>query len=86
MLEIYDCTLREGEQAGGVSFGVKDRVEIAKMLYDFGVHFIELGWPVNKEAMDAFLELQNIFKNCCFWLYIYFGKCQRRRQSIVHSQ
>jgi 2-isopropylmalate synthase len=58
MLEIYDCTLREGEQAGGVSFEVRDRIEIAKVLHDFGMDFIELGWPVQKEAMDAFLELQ----------------------------
>jgi len=63
MLEIYDCTLREGEQAGGVSFSVNDRIRIAKALYELKVDFIELGWPIHKEAMEAFnaLEKEKLF-------------------------
>ncbi len=57
-LEIYDCTLREGEQAGGVSFSVDDRIEIAKALDEFGVDFIELGWPIDSEVLEAFLRVE----------------------------
>ncbi len=54
-LEIYDCTLREGEQAEGASFSFKDRVELALKLDEFGLNYIELGWPiVSSEIFDSF--------------------------------
>jgi len=54
-LEIYDCTLREGEQAEGASFNFDDRIELVKRLDDFGVDYIELGWPVvSKDIFDSF--------------------------------
>lgn len=59
-LEIYDCTLREGEQTAGVSFSVADRLKIAKMLDVVGVDYIELGWPVLKEAMKAFHAIKKL--------------------------
>ena len=58
MLEIYDCTLREGEQAGGVSFSVKDRVDIVKALDEFGIEFVEVGWPIQEEVLEAFEALE----------------------------
>ena len=39
-IEILDSTLREGEQTPGVSFTIKQKVTIAKLLDDFGVDFI----------------------------------------------
>ncbi len=36
-LEIYDCTLREGEQAEGASFNLDDRIKLCEELDDFGV-------------------------------------------------
>ncbi len=57
-IEIYDCTLREGEQAGGVSFAIEKRIEIAKMLDKFGIEFIELGWPIHQEVLEAFLKIK----------------------------
>lgn len=54
-LEIYDCILREGEQAEGASFGFKDRVELCLKLDEFGIDFIELGWPiVSEDIFDSF--------------------------------
>ncbi|MBT4165553.1 hypothetical protein HOE04_00765 [archaeon] len=54
-LEIYDCTLREGEQAKGASFTLKNRLELCQLLDDFKVDYIELGWPiVSQEIRDAF--------------------------------
>ena len=54
-LEIYDCILREGEQAEGASFSFKDRIELALKLDEFGVDYIELGWPiVSSEIFDSF--------------------------------
>lgn len=59
-LEIYDCTLREGEQAAGVRFSVHERLEIAKALSDIGVDYIELGWPVHPEVLEAFHEVKKL--------------------------
>lgn len=57
-LEIYDCTLREGEQAEGASFSFKDRIELCEKLDKFGVDYIELGWPiVSEDIFDSFSQL-----------------------------
>ncbi len=55
MIEIYDCTLREGEQAEGASFSFQDRIELCKKLDEFGVDYIELGWPLaSSDIADSF--------------------------------
>lgn len=46
MVEILDSTLREGEQTPGVSFSLSQKLEIAKLLDEFGVNVIEAGHPV----------------------------------------
>lgn len=59
--EIYDCTLREGEQMAGASFSLNDRLKIVKALDEFGVDYIELGWPVSSpETMKAFHEAEKL--------------------------
>jgi isopropylmalate/homocitrate/citramalate synthase len=44
-IKIYDTTLRDGSQGEGISFSVTDKIKIAKKLDEFGVHYIEGGWP-----------------------------------------
>jgi 2-isopropylmalate synthase len=46
MVEILDSTLREGEQTPGVSFSLSQKLEIARLLDEFGVDMIEAGHPV----------------------------------------
>jgi len=46
-ITIFDTTLRDGSQSRNISFSVRDKIEIAKALDDFGVDYIELGWPLN---------------------------------------
>jgi 2-isopropylmalate synthase len=43
--KIIDATLREGQQAPGVHFDVRQSVEIAKMLEQLGVDIVECGHP-----------------------------------------
>lgn len=45
----HDSTLRDGEQAPGVSFNVEQKVQIAKMLDEIGVQYIEAGFPAVSE-------------------------------------
>lgn len=42
---IHDSTLRDGEQAPGVSFSKEQKIEVAKKLDEIGVQYIEAGFP-----------------------------------------
>ncbi len=54
-VEIYDTTLRDGSQGLGVSFSVVDKLRIAERLDQFGVDYIEGGWPgSNPKDMEFF--------------------------------
>jgi len=60
-IKVVDTTLRDGEQTAGVVFANKEKVRIAKMLDDIGVHQIEAGIPVmggdEKEALKDICKL-----------------------------
>lgn len=47
-VEIFDTTLRDGEQAPGNTMKCRQRLEIALALQDLGVDIIEAGFPINK--------------------------------------
>jgi 2-isopropylmalate synthase len=42
---LYDTTLRDGTQREDISLSVDDKLTIAKRLAEFGIHYIEGGWP-----------------------------------------
>ena len=42
---IYDTTLRDGCQGTGISLSFHDKLSIARKLDEFGVDYIEGGWP-----------------------------------------
>ncbi len=43
---IFDTSLRDGEQAPGISFTIQEKIKIATQLNDIGVDIIEAGMPV----------------------------------------
>lgn len=54
-IQLFDTTLRDGTQAEGVSFSADDKLRIAARLDDFGVDYIEGGWPgSNPKDMEFF--------------------------------
>jgi 2-isopropylmalate synthase len=53
---IYDTTLRDGSQAEGVSFTVASKLRVAQKLDQFGVDYIEGGWPGSNPRDMAFFE------------------------------
>lgn len=60
-LIIVDTTLRDGEQTAGVVFSNQEKIRIARMLDEIGVHQIEAGIPVmggnEQEAIKTICNL-----------------------------
>ena len=46
-VEIFDTTLRDGEQAAGTRLGAREKVEIARQLVRLNVDIIEAGFPAS---------------------------------------
>ncbi|MCS7133267.1 MAG: hypothetical protein NZ921_00500 [Candidatus Caldarchaeum sp.] len=59
-IEIYDVTLRDGEQTPGVVLRAAEKLDIAKALDELGVHRLEAGMPVvSKEDFEAVKMIAN---------------------------
>ncbi|MDR0912174.1 MAG: 2-isopropylmalate synthase [Methanobrevibacter sp.] len=49
-IEIFDTTLRDGEQSPGVALTVDEKIQIAQKLDNIGVNTIEIGFPAVSEG------------------------------------
>lgn len=60
-VQIYDTTLRDGTQGEGVSLSLHDKLALAKRFDQFGIDFIEGGWPgSNPKDMAFFKEAKKL--------------------------
>lgn len=58
---LYDTTLRDGTQGEGVSFSAKDKVEVCKRLDQFGIDYVEGGWPgSNPKDVEFFERIRDV--------------------------
>jgi 2-isopropylmalate synthase len=55
-IQIYDTTLRDGTQGESVAFSVQDKLRVARKLDEFGVSYIEGGWPGSNEKDAEFFQ------------------------------
>ena len=55
---LYDTTLRDGAQTRGVDFSVADKTAIARALDQFGIDYVEGGWPGANPTDDLFFSSQ----------------------------
>ncbi|MFP1631486.1 citramalate synthase [Zhengella sp. ZM62] len=53
-IHLFDTTLRDGQQTPGVDFSVEDKIAIAKMLDEFGIDYVEGGYPGANPTDTAF--------------------------------
>jgi 2-isopropylmalate synthase len=81
MIKLFDTTLRDGTQSPDVNLSVRDKIDIIKALDDFGIDYIELGWPgSNPKEMQAFLEASELeLKNAKI---VAFGATRRKNLKV----
>ncbi|MFA6170534.1 MAG: citramalate synthase [Candidatus Margulisiibacteriota bacterium] len=60
-VKLFDTTLRDGAQTEGISFSLEDKIKITRLLDEFGVHYIEGGWPgSNPKDIEYFQKMKSI--------------------------
>ncbi|WP_144460100.1 2-isopropylmalate synthase [Siminovitchia fortis] len=63
-IDIFDTTLRDGEQSAGVNLNTAEKLEIAKQLERFGVDVMEAGFPAASPGdLDAVRQIASTIKN-----------------------
>ena len=75
---LYDTTLRDGTQGTGINFSVTDKLRVAHKLDDFGIDYIEGGWPgSNPKDIEFFAQAKKRkFKNAKLAA---FGSTRKKR-------
>jgi len=60
-IKLFDTTLRDGSQGENLSFSVEDKLQIVKKLDEFGIHYIEGGWPgSNPKDLEFFKQVKHL--------------------------
>ena len=49
-IQIFDTTLRDGEQAAGCSMSISEKLQLARMLDQLGVDVMEAGFPIASDG------------------------------------
>lgn len=80
-IQLFDTTLRDGTQGEGVSFSAEDKLKIARRLDEFGIDFIEGGWPgSNPKDVEFFERARDLSLKRA--LLVAFGSTRRARVHV----
>ena len=82
LIIIFDTTLRDGGQTRGVDFSAADKQFIAQALDDFGIDYIEGGWPGANPTDDMFFSKDQKLKNAKL---VAFGMTRRGGRSVEND-
>src|SRR6476659_3912969 len=62
-IDIFDTTLRDGEQVPGCKLNTKEKIELAIALEDLGVDIIEAGFPISSPGdFNSVREITKVIK------------------------
>lgn len=65
-IQIFDTTLRDGEQSAGAAMTVAEKVRIAEQLEKLRVDVIEAGFPISSEGdFEAVTQIAGKVRRCC---------------------
>ncbi len=79
---LFDTTLRDGGQTRGVDFSVSDKIAISQALDEFGIDYVEAGWPGANPTDDKFFEKPPILKKSSL---VAFGMTRRGGRSTEND-
>ena len=82
LIIIFDTTLRDGGQTRGVDFSAADKQFIAQALDDFGIDYIEGGWPGANPTDDMFFSKDQKLNNAKL---VAFGMTRRGGRSVEND-
>ncbi|HEY7273036.1 MAG TPA: citramalate synthase [Actinoplanes sp.] len=75
--QVFDTTLRDGAQREGISYSVADKLAVARLLDEFGVGFIEGGWPGAMPKDTEFFARASTELNLRHALLVAFGATRK---------
>ncbi len=81
-ITLFDTTLRDGGQTQGVTFTLSDKIAIARALDEFGLDYIEGGWPGANPTDDAFFADSHNLSHAKFTA---FGMTRRPGRSAAND-
>jgi 2-isopropylmalate synthase len=70
---LFDTTLRDGQQTPGIDFSVEDKIAIAAMLDEFGLDYVEGGYPGANPTDTAFFAKKRTSRAA----FVAFGMTKR---------
>jgi 2-isopropylmalate synthase len=69
-IDIFDTTLRDGEQIPGCKLNTTEKIRLAIALEDLGVDIIEAGFPISSPGdFESVNEIAKVIKNATVWPY-----------------
>ncbi len=80
-ITLFDTTLRDGAQTSGIDFSLSDKIVVANMLDEFGIDYVEGGYPGANPTDSAFFT-QKRTKRATFTA---FGMTRRPGVSISND-
>lgn len=75
--QVFDTTLRDGAQREGISYSVADKLAVARLLGEFGVGFIEGGWPGAMPKDTEFFERARKELDLTHAVFVAFGSTRK---------
>ena len=70
---LFDTTLRDGQQTPGIDFSLEDKIAIATMLDNFGIDYVEGGYPGANPTDTAFFSKKRTGSSA----FVAFGMTKR---------
>ena len=81
-LYLFDTTLRDGAQTNGIDFTLRDKQQIAEMLDELGIDYVEGGYPGANPTDTEFFATNPNFDHARFTA---FGMTRRPGRSVSND-
>ncbi len=82
---VYDTTLRDGAQQAAITFSAKDKIRILERFDEFGMDYVEGGWPgSNPKDLEFFRQAKRLqLRNA---RHVAFGSTRRPGAQVAEDK